>query len=342
MANNLRNDLIKALLSTEDAKEASGGTEIVVHCPKCRHDHPNSPPHLYIGVGEENIYPISCKHCPLSGLLTPSLLNELGIHNTELEIYLKSLYRNSNYKKIISGENDNPETNTRIIPDKISKADEFKLFYLEQRTGINFHDISTIKQYKIIVNLNSFLRLNKIVLDEEEDYLDEISRSSVGFLSYNGNICNMRNINSSRINRRYVNLKIDKNLSSPFLYIPPTEIDILTIKPIIVVTEGVFDILGVKHRFFPIDTTNIIFGSVGGLGSYKKGINKLLSLTCFFGCDIYIFSDNEIDNSNGIDFYNKALASIKKTNKIKIFYNQVAKDFGDIREKVKLKTLVLK
>ena len=332
---NVKDRLIKELLKTEDARTYSGGTEIAVKCPKCKMDHPNSGPHLYIEATNEETMRIDCKHCPLSGVLTPDLLHELGIDNIEFDEYLNKLNR-ANVKKV-HFVNDRV-TNIKI-PNNPNKNDLIRIMYSSERTGIDFTKDDNIKKYKMMYNLNDFLRMNNIELNEDPNYIKEISDNCIGFLSYNNNTINMRNLSSKLIKKRYVNLKINKNINYPFLYIAPNMIDLLTPNPKIIVAEGVYDILCIKERFFTEDTNNIIFGAVGSSGSYKRSILKLIQLTCFFGSDIYIFSDKDVPLNTYQDNFGKNIATFSK---MYVYYNKLNKDFGDIRESYNLEKYRIK
>lgn len=327
---NIKDRLIKSLLKTQEAKIYSGGTELAVKCPKCSMYHPNSGPHLYIEISNDNSMRIDCKHCPLSGVLTPQILHELNIIDNEFDDYLTKLNR-FNVKKIFIN-NDNKLTNIKF-PNNPKKEDIKKIEYTINRTGIDFLSKDNIKNYKLIYNLNEFLNINNIKLSENPEYINKISENGIGFLSYNNNTINIRLLNNRVNNKRYINLKINKLINYPFLYIPPNNIDLLTNNPKIIVAEGVYDILCIRKRFYSEDMNNIIFGAVGSKGSYKRSILKLMQLTCFFGADIYIFSDKDVELSEYQNLFGKNLSKISK---IFVYYNKLNKDFGDINEGYKI------
>lgn len=332
----IKDKLMKALLKTKDAKPASGGSEIAVLCPRCHMYHIGSGPHLYIEANGE-IIRIDCKHCSLNGLLSPGILHEIGIVNEEFDKYLNTINRGG-IKKI---KNSSDINNNIFIPTSPSKEDLIKIEYSSDRTKIDFSKPENIKNYKMVYNLNEFLKINNIVLTENKKYIDEISNTSIGFLSYNNNTINMRNLFSDKIKKRYINLKIDKTIKSPFLYIPPIEVDLLTPSPKIVAAEGTYDILCVKSRYYPSDCTNIMFGAVGSSGSYKRGIMKMMQMACYYGADITIYSDADVS----LDDYRIAFKNdLLKLNAppIKIIYNKLNKDHGNINESYALKKYILK
>lgn len=328
----VRDRLLKALRNIKPSKIGSGGNEIIVTCPRCGHLHLAAGPHFYIEANGP--MRVNCFHCPLDGVLTPSILHEIGIENLEFDEFLNKLHKQDLKKVKIN------QDGSRVykIPTNYTEEDLKKIRYSKERTGIDFENPEIIKSYKLIYNLKQFLKVNNLVLQQSELLINELSNHAIGFLSYNNNTINLRNVSSNRL-ERYTNLKIDKTIQSPFLYIPPCEIDVLTESPMIVLAEGAYDILCIKERFYPKDSTNIIFGAAGSKGSFKSAITKLIGMTCYFGADITIFSDTDAS----IEAYQKTFKNnFMKCNKFKIIYNTLNKDFGDIRESFKFKTYKLK
>jgi hypothetical protein len=265
-------------------------------------------------------------------VLNGNVLNELGIFDIDLCAYLKS--NTNNVKKMVK---DGYTVNNHVINTKIDDKDHFKIDYISNRTGIDFNNENIIKEHRVILNLNEFLTTNNVILDEDPNYIDEISKNSVGFATLDKNVLCMRNISSKRLDR-YTLVKLDKTIHNPFLYIPPCSVNLLTKAPVMVLAEGAFDIICIKKRFYPKDCDNIIFSAVGTASGYKSAINKLLQLTCYFGCDITIYSDADIK----LEVYKKTFEfNILKTNPIKVIYNKLHKDFGDVNEDYEFKSFYL-
>ena len=169
-------------------------------------------------------------------------------------------------------------------------------------------------------------------LELDNNQIQEFSNHWIGFLGYNNNIINMRNVNSKRSTKRYTNIKINKSTGYSFLYMPPQEIDLLTSAPRIVLAEGAYDIICIKNRFYTKDANNVIFGAVGSAASYRKGAMKLFNLSCFFDADITIYGDQDVP----IDFYYKKFGNLMKNNKFILIRNKKNKDFGNINESYSL------
>lgn len=338
---NIKDKLIQALLKLDDARMQSGNSEIVINCPFCGVKH--RKPKFYIEADDDNHMYYHCfsADCPNpSGILSPDVLHLLGIENIEFDTYLNSL-KNKNSKTKIKTKSS--VYNNFVIPKNPKSEDMNKIRYSSTRTGVDFTNGENIENYKLIYNLREFININNIKLEifdnefKNNRYIEDLSRHWIGFLSYNNNIINMRNVDSEFSDRRYMNIKINKNGNYSFLYMPPQNIDLLTSVPRIVLAEGAYDIICVKNRFFTNDIDNVIFGAVGSASSYLRGLMKLFQISCFFDAEIDIYGDQDID----INEYYKKFSKIIKNNKIRIIRNKDNKDFGNINESYSLDIKVL-
>lgn len=326
----IKEDLIKALMAEPNAKLRSSGAELELQCPRCEANHRSNHGHLYIELINDACMRFNCFHCSFSGSLSPSVLHELGITNQSFDEYLATLNKGG-VKQYIKNNGD--EIPQYIIPTVISDKDKPKIDYICDRTGINFYNKVNIRRYKLIHNLHEFVTANNIRLEEKPSFVNVLSKNYTGFLSYNNNIVNLRLLAKAPSLPRYINLKINKKIQSPFLYIPPVEVDLLTRNPMMVLAEGVYDIICIKKRFFAEDTTNIIFAAVGNKNGYRRAILKLLQLTGFFGAQVIIYSDQDVPMAE----YHKMLdTSIKPSSSIKVHYraDKNKKDFGTMKEDI--------
>ncbi len=334
------NDVLRnALLRLESAKFASGGEEIVVRCPYCGDSAKRSSQHFYIGTKEDSrsniFYVYDCKHCPASGVLTPSTLNDLQVYDIGAievvkEVIAKLGSSRSTYNTQDQQSRQGPKYQTITEP---TSKDARKIDYLYQRTGVDFSLSTNISSYKIILNLSQFLKLNRLVMQYPKEIMDDLSENFVGFLSQNRGSVLLRNVNSDS-GERYRQYRIDRNKRLPFLYVPPTTLDILTPAPRIVMAEGPFDIICVKNQFFPSDSTNVVFGATGSRGSYKSALSHLLNISGYYGADIDIFADVD-DRRKGYEpiieeFRTKIFSAYLDTFKFTINLNndETKKDFG--------------
>lgn len=322
---NTKDKLINELAKLPEANFQSGRTELVIHCPFCK-EQKHKLPKFYIEIDNNECMRFNCFHgsCGQHGVLTPDVLHMLGINNPEYDLFLNSLHKKG-ISKIKTSSN---VVNNFIIPTKYKESDLNKIKYSSERTGIDFTDPENIKNYKLIYNLRDFITINKIQLELTDLQIQDLTDHWIGFLGFNNNILNMRNVDSTST-KRYTNIKINKNSGYSFLYLPPQEIDLLTSAPRIVIAEGAYDIICIKNRFYTNDMNNVIFGAVGSAASYLKGLMKLFEISCFFDADITIYGDQDIP----LDFYYKKFGKIMKNNKFTVIRNKKNKDFGNINEK---------
>ena len=326
---NIKDKLINELAKLPEANFQSGRTELVIHCPFCK-DQNHKLPKFYIEIDNAECMRFNCFHgsCGQHGVLTPDVLHMLGISNPDYDAFLNNLHK----KGISKIKTSSDHMIDYIIPTKPKESDMNKIKYSSERTGIDFTNPENIKAYKLIYNLRDFININKITLDLEEYQIQDLSDHWIGFLGFNNNILNMRNVDSIRSSKRYTNIKINKNSGYSFLYLPPQEVDLLTNAPRIILAEGAYDIICIKNRFYTQDTTNAIFGAVGSAASYAKGLMKLFEISCFFDAEITIYGDQDIP----LDFYYKKFGKIMKNNKFTVIRNKKNKDFGNINEKYAL------
>jgi len=344
-------DFLLRLSSLPNARATSTGSEVAVRCPFCGDSVKSSRPHLYIGT--KNKYDIlfyHCKLCPASGVVTAETLRRIGINDIESLEFIKrlNLLQKQNYSMKINGKNNYLAVNNYTIPTIINPEDSFKIEYLYQRTHIDFTDEKNIKDYKIILNLKNFLLINNIPIYENMAYIDDISQHFVGFLSYNKGIINFRNINSDYIKERYLNYTIDKSKRVPFFYIPPCNVNPMTLYPNIVLAEGAFDIICIKNQFYPSDSNDYIFGAVGDRTSFKHILLKLISLSGFTDGTVHVYAD--VDNRRKgyepiiMKFREEIFRPYLKNFKFKVYVNddETKKDFGYISDtEWKIKTFLI-
>lgn len=289
--------LRNALLRIPYAKSASGGEEVVLRCPYCGDSVRNSNHvHFYVG-SRDGVYFYDCKRCPASGVLSAAVLSDLEVHDLSAVDFVKSI-KSTNRTVKINGNKDDKihyQMLTTILPE-----DNAKLDYISTRAKLDFSTPDNIRSYKIIYRLNDFIRANNLVPNQPSEIMRDFSDNYVGFLSQNKGSILLRNVSSTKSNRRYLQYRIDANRKQPFIYIPPCTIDPLTPRPRIVMSEGPFDIICVKNQFFPQDDTTTIFAASGSKGSYKSALMQLLKYSGFMGAEVSIFSDMD-DRKKGYE-----------------------------------------
>lgn len=308
---------------------------LLCRCPFCGDSIKNSMHmHFYIGFVNKDVFLYDCKRCSSQGRITADLLKKLGIFNSELEEFVsrkKKYWINSN--KVIKYDNERiPIFN---LVKKINESDRFKVDYWENRTKIKLTQ-EAIETYRLIFNLEDFLSFNKISLynyTKEQIYtIKELSKNFLGFLSNNNSIISFRAVRETDFRQKF-NFVINENYKRPFYYIPKTSIDIMSKNPKIVLSEGPFDCIVSKNRFYDKDNPDIIFAACGGKAGYKRVLKEIIAQTGFINATIIFYSDSdvapEVYTRDILGPFGNLLHGI-------IYYNTLAKDFGNMNDDVKL------
>jgi predicted RNA-binding Zn-ribbon protein involved in translation (DUF1610 family) len=321
-------DLKQRLLLLENSKPISTQSELAaVRCPLCGDSDNLRSAHLYIGTKEYNgkvavVY--DCKKCGKQGFVTPSLLRKLGIVDIFIDTYLKSITKGN--VRHFGAEDDLSKSN--FLFPKITKADSDKVSYLSDRLQLDFSDNEMIKKYKVILNFETFLKINNIKDPAvSPDKIQAIGNGGIGFLSEDKKSVSVRNMNPGvNYQGRFNIIHLFQGVRHPFMYIPPCNVDILTPFPRIVVSESSFNIICCKNYFFPDDTSTIYASS--SRKSYNRPIIRLIQLSGFVSGQIDIFADNDSDFS--VDWYKDHLAKFLDNYEITVYLNSEGKDFGDM------------
>ena len=234
-------------------------------------------------------------------------------------------------------------TNKPLINEtkKRYKEDENKLEYLNSRLGttLKFQDL---RDYKIFLNLWSLLDDNEIEeLNEKKDKIDILDKHYIGFISADNKYAIMRNAYNNDF-PRYRNYCLYNTPNSNKFYIIPGKVALQQEKVKLVITEGIFDILGVylhlKDDLFK-DESNIIFSAACGKHYYRP-IEYLMELG-FIDLDIYLFADYDTIESKEIF---KIVRNLKKKPFMNlcnytVYYNSINKDFGVPKDQIKLRVM---
>lgn len=334
-------DLLRStLLETKGAKSRSRH-EISVRCPYCGDSANENHSHFYIEISPTKEYfSYDCKKCPRSGIMTPNTLKDLGIYNSQLVDYIKANYLRD-MKKII--KNSNYAISSRSIPTEIRKKDQFKIDYLNSRLDLDFSKKKNLEKYKVILNLNDFIKENHIDISKTEygrkpSFVKMLNDDFVGFLSANGTVIYFRMAQDVQDKRRNTQWKMvlpdETMVNSKYgsIYTIGKKLDIVSMRPKIVLAEGTFDIINAASMFYDVDDPNILFVAVGSSGSFRSGLLTAVSMSTFFGCDVDIISDSDI--SKGM-YENKIFKGLTKSCNMRVIYNEASKDFGDLRKEIK-------
>lgn len=323
-------DIIKKTI--QPAYENTAGTEIRVRCPHCGDSKKNlNSAHLYISL--EPPFKFYCQKCHYSGIVTQSFLEQLHIYNYELTENIKQI------NKTIKNKNVNTSTTKRIsysyTEQKSDQAIE-SLNYFNNRFGVN-ESFDTISKFKIILDPLQFF---KYLLDSHhiEVRLNPLFdyKHSIGFLSSDNKYLICRDT-SGQQHIRYSNTLL-LNQDSSKIYNIKTNINLLQDEITLVITEGIFDAIGIYYKEYK-DQDNVIIAAACGK-SFLQVIKHFLKKS-FLNLNIKIYSDQDVD----VSFYKNMKKDNKnfflKNKKIEVYYNTKEKDCGTKAENIVLEKKII-
>ena len=189
---------------------------------------------------------------------------------------------------------------------------------------------------KIVYDFLGLMRYNHIdKLYGSPDHLKALQTDHVGFLSARNDFINFRDMTGNH--QRYYIYKIKRDLDTTGkFYIMPNKIDpfnndVKTIN----IAEGVFDILGIYYHLMDKYEYNMIYAAINGSG-YLNVLKYILEQGLLCDVNVNIFSDAD----RAPDYYKKMIDLISPfVNDIRLFYNDIGKDYGVPVKEIKLKEI---
>lgn len=311
--------------------------EVRVVCPYCDDGRHKDAGKFYIAMKPPFMF--HCKRCETAGVLNQKTLRDLGIYdnsiNESIIISNKEYHQNQGIQHISFKRKEFKNTLTQ------SKNSINAALYFNNRYGSNYSEEELINKFKCILDAPYFFNENKIYAPKIFDF-----SNSIGFISSDSTHIIFRDITGKQ-KLRYNNLRVDKvSEEASKIYNISTEIDIMQPTINLVITEGIFDIIGVYTHFYkdtPLEK-NTIFAAACGK-SYNAVILNYIRMG-FLSMNISIYSDGDVD----VNFYR----DLKRSNpylrgeNITIFYNDLydkttgyGKDYGVRKEEIKLRKVII-
>lgn len=322
-------------------------TQWVVRCPYCKDSRDPSHGHfsILINMDTDDLIKYRCLKCPEAGIMNPSVMEELGlILSIEEAQALTTLNRSTGKSTYFKSKPKN-----YMVPPIISPVNvKPKLDYLQRRLGFEFTD-REILDCKIVLSILDFFTANKIPFPRHirPELIQILETNYVGFLSANNNKIIFRRITDNDKLLRYYKLTLDLENSSPnnFYSLVNPAIDLLYTHPIYIhISEGTFDIIGIRYNTNLFDTTSqthLFYASCG------YNFSTILKYLIFKGIntDIHLLLYSDADKS---DSENKSVIN-QKLNKIWIDHVEIhrnqfpgEKDYGVPRDKIQDSFITLK
>lgn len=316
------------------SKPVNTPTELrVCRCCICGDSTHQDSAHMYIGVKEidhKQYIVYDCKLCSASGLVSPTILRKLGIHDIQVEEYIKSV-TNVGHAKTFSQDDDTSKIQYKYpVP---TKAEQHKIEYMSKRLGIDFNDFNNIKKYRIVLNFSKFLKMNKIEHPRiNVDLIPLLDQYGCGFVSADKTSISFRNLKYKEKDNewgldRFSIVHLYQNIKRPFFYTPPMALDLLTPYPIIAVTESSFNCINIQNFFYGEDNTSVVLGSASRKGCART-IQNLVNMTGFTGGKLNVFCDN--DKTFNVEYFERILEPFQGTFDITLYLSEEGKDFGEL------------
>lgn len=271
--------------------------EISIRCPYCG-DSRRRPgaTHLGIKFGNPSIW--HCFRCSESGVVSPRFLNDVGIDKKVIKKYARWQKLNR-YKSAPSITEISFSDNKEVYGfEYLTESPQYK--YITERFGVELSE-EDVKKYRIILDPNRFLKRLSYVKERKVKAPIDLS-NYIGFLTQDGNQAIFRALDKEK-EPRYFNFTIEKT-DYRKLYLIDNEIDIKQHKFNFILTEGIFDLIGVHEKFYKnqdIDLSNHLFVAVLGK-SFSEPINRLIR-SGFLDFNIILYADSSEDID--IEFFNE-------------------------------------
>jgi len=288
---------------------------IIAPCPYCEYQKDKKHYHLYISLDTPIFH---CFHaiCEKRGTLRKLFskiegkdISDNFIDEEKLKEYQK--------KRIFTERDDEIDIQ---LPPLSKQVFPYKADYVRKR--LKFADIPLESLKGLIFDVNAFIELNRIPVDETlfriKDYLHN---NFIGFLTEHNSMVMFRNVDDSQ-EFRFYKLFIQKN---PF-------VDYYKLdgygkgKTQIVLAEGIYDIF-TEHIFdnLNIKSDTAFYASVQS-SNYSVIVKSIVYYEQIFRPDVIILSDNNITLNQYENLYTYNGHII---NTLKVYYNKTGKDFNE-------------
>lgn len=269
----------------------------VFRCPFCG-DSKNTH-HGHLNVARDK--PVfRCVRCGTGGHIK-YLLNEIGLNDIELP----EIFENSKLEKV-------SVNNNKIQIPKTNEYEDFIKEYIKKRVGI-----TEIIEELNLLSFNNYRGIfQKIFRTKYEGNLLFFEKG-IPFLTYKNKKLILRVLDNK--NFRYYNYMLEDGRDT---YIIKNQINQESFRKhkTIVFAEGIFDIINqYVHRFVDTPDDAIYVASLNSSFSNAYKITKSISL-CYYP-NVIILADNDTED--------KTYLNTLKYSSVKIYRNNLGKDFGD-------------
>lgn len=310
--------------------------QLYVRCPHCGDSVKNhDSTHFSIRIVPEDNETLVCRclRCDYSGVFNATEMAMLGTGSNSINTDIERYNRLSNKKQGLNPVKNNKSLNLKLPPLEINDKVMEKHQYIEKRLGINV-PIEELHQKKVIYDFVKFLQFNNIKkLNGSLEWIKALQLDHVGFLTTKNDFINFRDMTGNH--KRYYIYKILKSIDTTGkFYVMPNKVNPFTEDNITInLAEGIFDIFGIYYHLFEKHENNMLYSSINGAG-YLNVIKYIISRGIICNVNINIFSDAD----RNPEYYKNMIKQISPfVNDIRLFYNDIGKDYGVPINEIKLK-----
>lgn len=310
-----QDDFIDYLKDNLGDKIKTTSKNIICPCPWCEYGQDKDHYHLYISL---EIPIFHCFHagCEQSGILRKFIKKIAGHDITDKFVDKEKISEMTKKKVFVRDE----ELRHVTIPKLKANVFPNKELYVKKR--LKFANLSMKRIRGLIFDVNEFIRVNKIVVNESlfriQDYLHT---NFVGFLTSHGTTVVFRNMDDSQTMKFY-KLKIQESTFLDYYKLPGNDIK----SKKIVLSEGIFDIFS-EQIYDNLNLKDHVYMYASVLSSkYRALIQSIVYHEQIFRPDVVILSDRGIELSDykKLKKYNEHII-----NSLVVYYNSRGKDFND-------------
>ena len=333
-----------------DALERSGRTyqvrngECCTRCPFCGDSTKSTQSkHFYINL--EPNHRCFCHRCGYrSGHLTTEILEAFEIAERDLSVYARTIMK----EQRLSGRSRRHAPALSVgradrlsipLPDRTNPDDAATVEYLEHRLGGEPLSDAEIQRYKIITTgLYSFLEANRFdALTVPQREGDRLNETCVGFLSADESYVIFRTMDS-KFSKRYTNYRIYEGWEGSKSFACRADIDLLTPRHHVIVSEGIIDLIQIERQFYPEERWNSNLIGLATCGASHETVLRQLLTLGILSMDV----DLHIDDEPGMIERARKIRNVSpffqtREFRMQIFRNGMdgEKDFGVLPEQIK-------
>jgi hypothetical protein len=313
-------------------RRAASGKEAIIRCPYCGDSQKSARSgHMYVHLRVPFKY--FCHKCNAGGILTPSVLRDLGVFDDRVVSAARAAEKEAGYRRSKVAEPAGPKSMANAgmeVPPAGSSAWEGRgLEYVNGRLGTEITAEQARSRYRICFGLSYLLDHNRVeelhMSDrEEKELLPKIDRYGVGFLSADRGVIDFRSRDVEQTGFRYSAYDIAGTGEHSKSYAVASRLDLCSETLRVVLAEGGFDLIGIHQHLYGGKSGGAAFLASGGkhYGQLLLGLVRM----GFLHLDVHVYSDSEL----GAGYYAKAFGHDERLacQRYTLHYNSILGEDG--------------